>query len=1031
LGGWVEGPFFVVRSPLRPIDDVLSWTATGSEQSQREWLSAHLDRAEVQEALEIASPSLARELPIWRAAPTSERGAKIEQALVRYVVRASLRATPFGLFAGISTGLVGDALRLSLPPSNQWQRRVVLSGEGAARWVLRWAADPALRPLLEWAPNPTLQPQEDRWHFFAFALDQQDHSQRLAWVERTAYLDQVLLWAEGGATLNALADRLCADDPELERQEAFEYLCALADAQVLQCTLRAPVSVADPLAWIRSRLPPDAPAHLHRQLADLRDHLAVLDSRPLGVSASLYADAAQGLSPSPHRALAVALHKPGASLELSARVVRMVREGLEALRRLSPRFEEDPPLAQFRARFTERYEDGEVPLLEALDAGHGLDPAAGLPPALTHLPLGAAGSEQGPAPVAPAVLLTAFERAAREGRDEVCLKLEDLPERPELPPVPDAFCVRFLLQAAAATRGQQDVDRVVLSRLTGPSGAELLGRFAVLDDGLRQHLEAHLRREEALRPEAIFAEIVHHPGGQANTVTRPSVRPWEIPLLAQSGVSAEHQLLPSDLLVSVRDGRVVLRSRRLGREVIPAMSNAHAWFHSRVFPLYEFLNRLRFQGVHIPTLSWGALQRAAFLPRLVVGRAVLSAARWRLAPEDLKGLKKATAPERRRQLAGLRERLGWPRMVSAGDADRLLACDLDNVLCVDSFAQLLASGQDTVQEMLAVPDSALTGEDGRYVGEYVLPFTRAQRPPVAPRNVPASKRYLPGGRWSYLKIYTGPAPAERLLLEALAPRMEEAVRRGEALRWFFIRYGDPEPHLRLRFEASVPPTALRAELERICEAARARFGVWRVQWDTFIPELSRYGGERAFEHALDVFCADSRFVSAVLGAHDADDLDGRYRLGVLAASRLLEDLGFSRKERVERAAALRAGYLLEAGGGATAEAALSTHARALRGQVEAMLLGAKDTWPEGVWSALEQRSSAVRASGARLRALEAEGALCHPLGRVAESLLHLCLVRLLQAGQRTQELVIYDLLWRAERSLQARYGEGKAAASVG
>jgi lantibiotic biosynthesis protein len=53
------------------------------------------------------------------------------------------------------------------------------------------------------------------------------------------------------------------------------------------------------------------------------------------------------------------------------------------------------------------------------------------------------------------------------------------------------------------------------------------------------------------------------------------LREREIVYLGRSGAPADHQLPLTDLLVSVRDGRVVLRSRSLGREVVPRLTNAH------------------------------------------------------------------------------------------------------------------------------------------------------------------------------------------------------------------------------------------------------------------------------------------------------------------------------------------------------------------------------------------------------------------------------------------------------------------------
>src|SRR5262249_2895550 len=158
-----------------------------------------------------------------------------------------------------------------------------------------------------------------------------------------------------------------------------------------------------------------------------------------------------------------------------------------------------------------------------------------------------------------------------------------------------------------------------------PSGATLLGRFCHADPELQREVEAHVRAEEALRPDALFAEIVHLPEGRVgNVLCRPVLREYEIPFLGRSGAPPERQIPLSDLLVSVRDGRVRLRSARLDREVIPRMSNAHN-FGWRSLGAYRFLCMLQMQAVAGGLMwDWGPLGSVPYLPRVVHGRLVLS-----------------------------------------------------------------------------------------------------------------------------------------------------------------------------------------------------------------------------------------------------------------------------------------------------------------------------------------------------------------------------------------------------------------------
>ena len=61
------------------------------------------------------------------------------------------------------------------------------------------------------------------------------------------------------------------------------------------------------------------------------------------------------------------------------------------------------------------------------------------------------------------------------------------------------------------------------------------------------------------------------------------------------------------------------------------------------------------------------------------------------------------------------------------------------------------------------------------------------------------RTYIPGDQWLYFKIYTGFKTADLLLREVI-PRIANQLLAGHIIsKWFFIRYSDPELHLRLRF----------------------------------------------------------------------------------------------------------------------------------------------------------------------------------------------------------------------------------------
>src|SRR5262249_52798902 len=134
---------------------------------------------------------------------------------------------------------------------------------------------------------------------------------------------------------------------------------------------------------------------------------------------------------------------------------------------------------------------------------------------------------------------------------------------------------------------------------------------------------------------------------------------------------------------------------------------------------------------------WGPLRDAPFLPRVVRGRFVLSRARWRLTREELNALSKARGTQCWQAVQAWRQQQNLPRWVTLADGDRELPVDLDNVLSVETFVDLVRSRDEAlVYELYPAPEDLIVrGPEGRFVHEFAVPFHRPVRQPV--RLLPA------------------------------------------------------------------------------------------------------------------------------------------------------------------------------------------------------------------------------------------------------------------------------------------------------
>jgi thiopeptide-type bacteriocin biosynthesis protein len=577
----------------------------------------------------------------------------------------------------------------------------------------------------------------------------------------------------------------------------------------------------------------------------------------------------------------------------------------------------------------------------------------------------------------------------------------------------------------AADRGEL---RLHVHGVSGPSGATLLGRFCHGDAALRAHVIAHLREEEALRPDVIFAEIVHLPGGRlGNILGRPMLREYEIVYLASGGADEAHQIRIDDLLVSVRGTRVMLRSRRLDREIVPRMTTAHN-YSGAALGIYRFLCALQTQDGASLGFSWGLLEHAPFLPRVRSGRAVLCPATWTLAKTDLAPLARGSLAARYAAARALRERLRIPRWAGLRDGDNVLPIDFEQPLYLDAIASMLKS-RDTVQLVeitISASEACACGPEGSFAHEIVVPFVRtSSRGASTVRAADArfsARTFAPGSEWLYAKIYTGTAAAEAVLRDAIAPLRAQWAPQT----WFFIRYSDPHSHLRVRFRGD--PARLAGEILPALHEALAPMladgRVWRLQLDTYAREVERYGGPVGVELAEELFAADSDAALAIaLALRDDHGNQRRCDLALYGAHRLLCDLGLDLAARLALVRTAREAFAREHAVTRDFERHLGLKFRQRRAVIEELLGRGVD---DNTGAAFEMRGVRVQQISVKLRSEIAAGAIMLPVDDLAASFVHMHINRMLRADHRAQELVIYDMLERVYDAKFARARRGGA-----
>ncbi len=851
--------------------------------------------APIEHALAAASLSLIEGLAKVRRAEQSRRSDRTYSSLMRYLVRMSSRPTPFGLFAGVAMGTFADetTLQLALPTVQQIRTRPDMS------WLLSVIhcveKIPEVVTQLNVCANQNIILAGER-AFLPYADIYGQNNNHSISLRVTPVVQYVLQQAQYPIRYSKLYTLLLAQFPQASAQQVDRLLQQLWEHHFLISDLRPPLTLADPTTYILERL--ETLTHVEPICTNLRqvvEEAAQVDRGRSDNAVSalrLLNQQQQRLLPEHKESLLqidTSLHVNDTYLHESIR--QAAAQAATTLLRLSNLSQGLPHLQEYRQAFLERYGSyAEVPLLDLLSPETGLD----APPTYEHprrtYPLQVQQVNQ-MVPQRERVLSRLVAKAVNDRAIEIEIPEMLLKQLERWSPLSEdaPLSLEIYMQIQAASREAIDAGewRAIISPNCGsPAGGRTFGRFFDLlgTEGVCS-LQEFVRDEEALAPDTIFAELSYLPtrARAANVAIRPALRRYEIVVGTTPSVPPDRVIPLSDLVVGVSNNHFYLRSIRLGKRI--QVCQNHMLSPITAPNVCRFLAEIAMdKGPCLAPFDWGITATSPFLPRLLQNNVVLCPAQWNLTQDMIK--LSGPGSETTRWFTGIQQwRETWrvPRYVYLTQADNRLLLDLEHPLLVEELhAELETVGEKgyaLLQEVL--PDFQQLWlqdeQNAHHFSEIVVPLLRTQAATATslvtqPSLTPITSKErsaIPGGDWVYLKLYAASERHDEIIAGPLCTIVSHCQQQGMIDRWFFIRYADPEPHLRIRFHASQSSLA-----QNLLSCALAwgrelteRGLCQRISLETYEREIERYGGPQSIELLESVFTVNSTAISQLIAGH--------------------------------------------------------------------------------------------------------------------------------------------------------------------
>ncbi|WP_316742011.1 lantibiotic dehydratase [Pedobacter antarcticus] len=1007
-------------------------------------LQAMLEDNVFMEAVYMASPSLHQECLKYKKLEnfTEKDRRRLHVSLLKYQYRMATRPTPFGLFSGCHVSSFIDGHHGITLDEHHIDTHSRLDMEYICTLIRHLVNIPEVRRQLVYFSNNSICKIGNDWRYVEYTCKNNKRHYQVSEVIYQEFLSELFQRGINGITVPRIQQLLKEDAEGYGDQEIDAFIDELIDVQLLISELEPTTIGEDHLKKIvevmdRIVLHDVALLSLRLHLHEISELLIRIDQHEIGRMDGLTEIVRLvkliGIPFEEAKLFHTDLYRKQVSGGLNPGVKDQLTNAVTLLNKLTP-VKENSNLKNFREKFYSRYEDKELPLLQVLDTENGIGYVD-------------SSGNQDVTPLIDDVVLTSSGSSAKPmywNNIEQMLHEKMLTKKGNTITLTDADITDSAVQwnnlpasLPVVFRMLED-NQIYVESCGGSSAVNLLGRFTEGNKEISDIVSDIVAKEQAQEPNILFAEVVHLPENRlGNILFHPPFRAYEIPYIALPSKSDAKTIALSDLYISIRNNRIVLRSVKLNKEVIPRLSNAHN-FGKNPLPVYQFLCDLQCQGrregLHF---SWGSLRKIyTCLPRVNYGNIILSLAQWNFTQLHAKELLSLEGEEKKQALLHFRERWLLPREVFIAEGDNELYIDLENALLVNVWLERIKKTGYTLLKEYIAPDQSVTNtRQKRYANQFIAilqqnasTYANILSPTLI--NPLVKRSFTTGSEWLYYKIYCGVRSADKILMQLVKPVCEELEDAGILNKWFFIRYNDPDFHLRVRFNAkNVQDIGQIIQIFNIwAEPLQENGLIWKIQNDTYNRELERYGSN-SIGLVEDVFNLDSKAVIHMIHAvHFEESENFRWMWAMKSIDELYNSFGLSLKDKFRLTDKFRESFSREFTVDRNLKGQLDHKYRQHRARMERWLtnegLLLEDPDELSAIRCLFERTKEIMPIVFALKALESRSAMEVSGDALIGSLVHMAINRVITSKPRLHELIIYDLMSRLYQSRLARQKYG-------
>ncbi|ATP55370.1 hypothetical protein CPT03_02265 [Pedobacter ginsengisoli] len=1019
-----DSNFFVLRTPMLPLSNFYSLFKKLRNESETDAIWQYLND-DLLEAIYLASPTLYDEIKKHKENPLNLNSVEINRltkSIFKYISRASTRCTPFGLFANCMVGLVSDSDNFIIP-ANKIIKNLRLDMDSLCSLSNHLKNIPEIRKNLEYFPNSAIYKINGKLKYIEYKYNVKgDRTFHLSKITSDAILKDILRISNNGKSYFKIVNELCGLY-DFTRDEIKGYVDSLIDNNVLYSCIEPNVTgdeffniIHRKLADISKYEPSVIP--IFQALESISHLISSIENGDNNVDTykrivELFKTLCKDGAVNESKLFQMDTSKVSSTLSIERKSIDHLFNSIKKIHSINNTINENHTLKKFKKAFLERYDNQSVKLVELFDneTGMGYRNAKSLSDFYSTQESRISNLEK--------LALKKFLEFLKSGNKEIIIQEEDLkPYKSHTRGLPSSFSVMANITHNDLNEKYFSINGFSLSTTS------LLGRFCHSDDKLYDNVLDLIEKEKETG--CITAEIAHLPQARiGNILSRPIITDYEIEFLSLSGVPSEKKITIDDLYVKLVGNEIVLFSKKLKKRIIPKLSSAHN-YSSGSLDIYHFLCDVQYQNLDsVQFWNWGvSLADQAFLPRVTFNNCILSPAQWSIDCLELQKAVKLNKTTFLEELRVIQKKIDLPMIVVLKQYDNFLTLDLSTGICIDILEKEVGKNKSVrlfefITSNNEVKQSFNDGDLNIYSNEVIIPFSVSNKKRVLQpfitdwiKPIKNKRKFFLGDDWFYIKIYAKQKNLNKVLIKLSSVLKRNKVNKN-ITSWFFIRYGDPFPHLRFRFLVSKDIDELIKDLFGQLQPMIKDNFITNIVTDTYEREIERYG-DNSIVMSEDLFHINSELV--VFLVEKKAVLNSGLNLqnvALMIIDRTLDIFDYSLSEKSEfynrsfKRFSVEFNYNLDKG----LKAALQNQYRSVRGNLN--FLNKKLSQVENLNLDLYFRKLTSIVHDVKIDDTKS-------IDSFLESHVHMFVNRLFSVNQRFEEFIIYYLLDSYYRSVIAQ-----------